>query len=105
MQAGMVTEDGKGCWPDRAAPILDGFQQQARPMGSMPLFATRILLARSDSFHARSEALVCFAQIVQQTRQLGVLFALEKPGGCLRPACHANEMLDKRLVRVREELV
>ncbi len=40
---------------------------------------------------------------MEQARQLGVVFALEVRSELFRPARHAQEMFNERLIRVSEE--
>jgi hypothetical protein len=50
------------------------------------------------------EFCVCFAQVVEQARQLSVIFPLEATSELLRAASHTQEMYNERLIRVGEDL-
>jgi hypothetical protein len=59
------------------------------------------------SFFARDpvlELLLGLAQVVEQARQLCLIFPLEASSELFRPARHTQEVFNERLIRVGEDL-
>jgi len=92
MEAGVVPIDREGNWPNLMLQSQCG-----------PVMSVRALV----SFFARYPVLELFlglAQVVQKARRLCMIFRLEASSEILRPARHAQEMFNERLIRVSEDL-
>jgi hypothetical protein len=94
MQASMVSVDREGNWPNLTLQGQGGSVMSVRVL--LPLF-----IACADSL---LELLLGLAQVMEQARQLCVVFPLETSSELFRPAGHTQEMFNERLVRVGEDL-
>lgn len=92
MQAGVVSVDREGKWPNLTLQGQGG-----------SVVSVRVLV----SFFARDPVLELFlglAQVVEQARQLSVILPLEASSELSRLAGHPQERFNERLIRVGEDL-